>query len=171
MLSQDLDAVIIWTKNYKLSWNDFLGKNFRFKDNTAANSSLKLHFIPSYNNKGVYSYTIIPVFNRLTSWTISRSPELLNHEQTHFDILEIFARKIRKRFKEAKKNNACDYSYGIIFNSYKDSLDRYQERYDLATDYSLLHREQNFWNIIVAKELKKLDAFSIENLYGIKELN
>lgn len=115
MLSQDLDAVIIWTKNYKLSWNDFLGKNFRFKDNTAANSSLKLHFIPSYNNKGVYSYTIIPVFNRLTSWTISRSPELLNHEQTHFDILEIFARKIRKRFNPNYSSEPFHFIIGIHF--------------------------------------------------------
>lgn len=37
-ISQEKDSLIIWNKNNKLSWSDFLGKNYIYKDNIGANS-------------------------------------------------------------------------------------------------------------------------------------
>lgn len=41
--------------------------------------------------------------------------------------------------------------------------------YDFSTDYSLLSKKQEFWETIVAKKLEELNAYSMKNLYGIKE--
>lgn len=168
-ISQEKDSLIIWNKNNKLSWSDFLGKNYIYKDNIGANSSLELYNIQSFYNNKTHSYTIVPVFNRYHSFSLSKNEKLLKHEQVHFDILEIFARKIRQEFEELKKNNASHYLYSQVFNNYIDSLDVYQKMYDFSTDYSLLSKKQEFWETIVAKKLEELNAYSMKNLYGIKE--
>lgn len=173
VLSQNLDSIIIWNKNYKLSWDDFLGKKFVSKDYLAAYSFLELYYIPVYhkNKNNNYSYTIIPVFYKYKSSVIDRNSKLLEHEQIHFDIEEIFSRKIRKHFEILKNCNESEYNHRKIFNNYLDSLKNYQERYDLDTDHSLVKKKQEFWKAIVAIKLKELDSFSVENLYHIKKEN
>ncbi|MFO7673058.1 MAG: DUF922 domain-containing protein [Lutibacter sp.] len=171
VLSQNLDSTIIWTKNYKISWDDFLGKRLISKDNVAAKSVLELYYIPGYHKKGYYSYTIIPVFNKYKSSVTDRNIKLLEHEQIHFDILEIFSRKIRKQFEILKNCNESEYTHYKIFNNYLDSLKNYQERYDLETDHSLGEKKQEFWKKIVAIKLKELDSYSVENLYHVKKEN
>jgi len=169
--SQVKDSLIIWNKNYKLSWGDFLGDNLKIQnsEDIVAISSLEIINVISYRNNKIYSYTVIPVFNRFNSSSINNSLKLLEHEQIHFDIQEIFARKIRKKFEKLKVSKANYQSHYNIFNSYIDSLDIYQERYDLATDYSLLQNKQEYWGKIVAKKLRELDDYSVENFYKIKE--
>jgi len=171
VLSQNLDSIIIWTKNYKISWNDFLGKRLISKDNVAAKSFLELYYIPGYHKNGYYSYTIIPVFNKYKSSVLDRNIKLLEHEQIHFDILEIFSRKIRKQFEILKNFNESEYTHYKIFNNYLDSLKNYQERYDLDTDHSLVEKKQEFWKKIVAIKLKELDSYSVENFYYAKKEN
>ena len=169
--SQEKDSIIIWNKNYKLSWNDFSGKNYINKYNSSAISSLKLYYIQSYYKNKIHSYNVITLFYRYKSFSSSNSLNLLKHEQIHFDIHEIFARKIRKHFQLLKNQNSSEYTYNRIFTKYIDSLAIYQEKYDLDTDYSIIEKRQNFWNKIVAKKLQELDDYSIENLYKIKESN
>ncbi len=169
--SQEKDSLIIWNKDYKLSWNDFLGKTLKSKssNNVAAISSLGIINVISYRANQIYSYTIIPVFYRFNSSTINYSSKLLEHEQIHFDIQEIFARKIRGKFEELKMNKANYQTHYYIFNSYLDSLNIYQEQYDLDTEFSLIQKKQDFWKKIVAKKLNELDAYSAEKLYRIKK--
>jgi len=211
VLSQNLDSIVIWTENYKISWNDYLGKKFIIKENVAANSSsvLKfipgyhensyvatnssfvlhfipryhensyvaanssfvLHFIPGYHENSDNSYTIINVFYKYKSSVINRNYKLLEHEQIHFDIQEIFSRKIRKQFEVFKNCKVSEYTHREIFNNYLDSLSNYQEKYDLDTNYSLIKKKQEFWKAIVAKKLKELDLYSVGNLYHIKKEN
>jgi len=167
-ISQEKDTLIIWSENYKLSWKDFLGNNLDSKEDFAALSSLELRSCPSYYNSKIYNYVIISTFNRYNSISTCNNSHLLKHEQIHFDIQEIFARKIRKRFLDLKNNKSNDYLYFINFKNYKDSLDIYQEKYDKATNYSLNSIEQKYWENIVKLKLKELESYSLENLYNIK---
>ena len=171
VISQNLDSIIIWDKNYKISWDDFSGKKFISKDDVAAKSFSVLHYIPGYHKNSSYSYTIIPVFYKYKSSVTDRNSKLLEHEQIHFDIQEIFARKIRKQFEILKNCKKSEYTHRKIFNNYLDSLRNYQEKYDLDTDYSLVKKKQEFWKAIVAKKLKQLDSYSMGNLYHIKKEN
>ncbi len=171
VLSQNLDSIIIWNKNYKLTWDDFLGEKFLSNEDIAAKSFLELNYIPGYHKNSYYTYTIIPVFYKYKSSVLGRNSKLLEHEQIHFDIQEIFSRKIRKRFEILKNCNESEYTHYKIFNNYSDSLKNYQERYDLDTDHSLVKKKQEFWKAIVAIKLKELDSFSVENLYYVKKVN
>ena len=166
--SQEKDDLIIWSTKHKLSWNDFTGEP-NYKRRASAISFLEINNIIAYSNSEIYSYTIIPVFVKSKSSVKNKNQNLLEHEQIHFDIQEIFARKIRKHFQLLKKINACDYTYSDIYLKYGDSLFVYQNKYDLSTNYSSAQKNQEHWKEIAAKKLKKLDAFSVENLYGINE--
>lgn len=171
VLSQNLDSIIIWNENYKISWDDFLGEKFISKGGVAANSFFVLYYIPGYHKNSYYSYTIIPVFYKYKSSVTDRNSKLLEHEQIHFDVQEIFSRKIRKQFEILKNCKESEYTHRKIFNNYLDSLKNYQKKYDLDTDYSLDKKKQEFWKAIVAKKLKQLDSYSIGNLYHIKKEN
>ena len=67
-----------------------------------------------------------------------RDSQLLEHEQVHFDLTEIFARRIRKRFHELK--DACGEPGGA--DSVRDDIERInrdlqdtQRRYDRETGH------------------------------------
>jgi len=166
--AQEIDSLIIWDKNYKLRWGDFLGNRTIPMKNFSAISSLEIYLTTTYYKNEVLYYTVIPLFNRNKSVTRNFNDQLLEHERLHFDILELFARKIRKEFKLLEENNACENSYLEIFNEYRSSLWLYQNKYDIATKHSLNQKNQQIWNVKISKELNKLEAFSIENLYNVK---
>ena len=167
--AQEIDSLIIWDKNNKLSWDDFLGAP-NYNQRVTALSFLEIQLIRSYHNYEIYSYTIIPTFNRYRSFSKDKiSDNLLEHEQLHFDIQEIFARKIRKQFQQLKKDNACDISYIEVYNKYTLLLKKYQYKFDISTNYSSKKIKQQMWYTIILNKLNKLDLYSVENFYGIQK--
>jgi|EndMetStandDraft_5_1072996.scaffolds.fasta_scaffold94017_2 Bacterial protein of unknown function (DUF922) len=74
--------------------------------------------------------------------------QLLDHEQIHFDIAEVTARKIRARFAELK--NACEEAGGtdqigpMIVKADRE-LQEEQERYDRETGHGVNARVQDQW--------------------------
>ena len=91
---------IIWNQNYQLEWTDFKGKVDQKSDYGAITSS---GISTSYEfKKDSILFKVIAVFYKQDSWTKeSLQSELgLKHEQVHFDITEIAARRLRKRLRE-----------------------------------------------------------------------
>ncbi|WP_299528207.1 hypothetical protein [uncultured Lutibacter sp.] len=166
--AQKLDSLIIWDENYKLSWNDFSGTP-NYKKRITALSFLEMQLIRAYSNNEIYSYTIIPTFNRFHSYSKNKSSDnLLEHEQIHFDIQEIFARKLRKQFQKLKRNNACDISYIEVYNENNILLKKYQYKFDVLTDYSSNKDEQNTWKSLILIKLNELDSYNAKKHYGIR---
>jgi hypothetical protein len=101
-----------------LIWNDFLSNkkhlNGRFDSDlvkhTSAILSISIDFLPKeLSCKNVEDIIILPVVNRMKSFAILRSDEILKHEQIHFDIAELYARKMRKAIKGIlEKNYDCN---------------------------------------------------------------
>jgi len=104
------DEFILWTEDQKLTWDDYLGtpdkypKSFDLSDRkvrafTWGDMKIDSHFekAPSI----ICQYQIIKVnaigrFDKKQSWVkeeVLDSPDVLKHEQGHFDIMEVFARK------------------------------------------------------------------------------
>jgi len=112
------DSILIWNKNEMLIWNDFLSNkkhlNGRFDSDlvkhTSAILSISIDFLPKeLSCKNVEDIIILPVVNRMKSFAILRSDEILKHEQIHFDIAELYARKMRKAIKGIlEKNYDCN---------------------------------------------------------------
>jgi hypothetical protein len=85
------------------------------------------------------------------------SEQLLEHEQTHFDIAEIFARKIREHLSQI--TDACTRRGGTvplaaIVEEYQSELDDQQARYDRQTGFGTDPRTQWEWTSRTRRALK-----------------
>ncbi|HXJ99319.1 MAG TPA: hypothetical protein VNJ50_10760 [Gelidibacter sp.] len=156
------DTIISWNKNKKLRWEDFKGikDTINFTEFGAA-TDYSISLLPRNIKVDEYDkINAIALFYKKSSWAISESIGLLEHEQTHFDIAEIFARKIRKCFAEMKENGETDiYSYIEIAEDLGSQCPVYQKLYDLETGHGTIGLMQLKWNKKVAEELKELNAY------------
>ncbi len=168
--SQDINQPIVW-KDKKLSWSDFKEKpgydKYPYK---LAKTNWKLDVVINdtscSKDTNRVNIKITALFNPLQSWvrnpSISfRSLKLLVHEQLHFDIVELFARKMRKELLAATLTKT---NYKIQASKIRDRLFRklhtYQKNYDISTKYSNDDTEQSKWQERITNEIKSLDNFS-----------
>ncbi|MGB5507543.1 DUF922 domain-containing protein, partial [Robiginitalea sp.] len=89
-------------------------------------------------------------------------PELSNagvlmHEQLHFDITELYARKMRKILSERTFSGNVRGDVRQIFSKINRELKAFQDRYDLETDFSRNREAQQQWNKRIAEKLKESD--------------
>jgi regulator of sigma D len=108
--------------------------------------------------------TVTALFNTELSWMKEEAKGeayVLNHEQGHFDIFEIFARRCRKALTEAKlTNKTAAKKVSKIVEKNRQQAIKYQDKYDEQTQHSLKVAKQEEWNKKIAEELKELEAFS-----------
>lgn len=152
---------IIWNENKRLTYDDFKGPvpadKLDHKAITFSMIEIKFDQTAESVKANVFSY-----FQRDLSWMRNdwKNDYTLRHEQGHFDITEIHARKVRKKLSgmkisrkngKEKINKACK---KLVKQHHKA-----QEKYDNATSYSIREKNQKEWSAKIAKELKKLDAY------------
>lgn len=97
------------------------------------------------------------------------SESILMHEQKHFDIVELYARKLRKNIAGLKCSSVdvlktrADSLYAV----YDKEMDRYQDQYDEETDGSMNGDKQREWNRKIAEEIALLDMFE-QNTFTLR---
>jgi len=151
------DAIQWSTK--RLTWEDYLAKPAATDDAAAITSTgvgIEYHV---RNNE--LSYKITCMFSKTRSWGRYKSEYILKHEQGHFDITEIYARKLYKEMSEYEFNPKTFRSDldGIYRNVMKEKED-YQNLYDHETDYSRDKKKQAEWLERIAVELKDLADYA-----------
>ena len=78
---------------------------------------------------------------------------ILSHEQGHFDIAEIFARKLYKKMSEYKFNRRTyQKELNKIYQDILDEKEEIQNDYDRETNHSINKEKQAEW----LKKLKRL---------------
>lgn len=101
------------------------------------------------------------------SWVVDgkQDPELLKHEQGHYDVTALAAREFYKKLFTLNGTDAQDLQAQIkeLSESFKEKIDRTNERYDEQTDHSQRKAEQEKWNKAFAAEKQKGDG-SLDNL-------
>ncbi len=150
-----------WSPDYRIQWSDFKGKpeGWTYMDATTE-SGIVFSWTCDW---GGFHPEVYAIFDPVNSWVNPRnaSDHLLNHERAHFDITEIHARKLRKRFSEM--GNACRLGRRgideVAQEIYRDSA-LMQERYDKETNHSKNYRVQKEWLDKIAKELKALSKWA-----------
>ena len=154
--SQD---VIAWDSATKLTWADFAGKADRNSPyNAVTISGILFKINPGSDG---YSDSIIAVFYRFESWVKDRAAGALIHEQGHFDITEIFARKLRKRVQEfVPKRGDLGHQLRLLYDETESERDAMENLYDKETKHSIDAVRQAYWNGRIQKELKDLEKFS-----------
>ncbi|RYD54713.1 MAG: DUF922 domain-containing protein [Sphingobacteriales bacterium] len=152
-----------WTSSRKLVWDDFRGPvqhsmghdvaaatfcGIGFETNTisAANPELK---VVVYN-------TFYPTKSFVK--TGLEKPEILAHEQCHFDICELYTRKLRAKMSKVKVS--VETMKTTLRSLYKEVQQEYiqrQEMYEEETEHGIIGNEQARWEVMIAKELAATD--------------
>ncbi len=154
------DNKIFWKENTLLTWDDFKGKPDASSPYKALTKSVVTIDIKT---KGMEAFlTIQNYFDKNLSWTKDKSNAyLLSHEQTHFNIAEVWTRKFRQKIKgktfELK-------SFQRDLNDMHSEIHReskiIQMEYDKETEHSVNETNQQKWNKKINNELQELSAFS-----------
>jgi hypothetical protein len=150
---------IPWNASRKLSWSDFKGDPDPHSPNAALTSSnINIEF--GYNEEG-FQYSIKCSFDQNRSWVRIKTNDVLAHEQGHFDIAEIYARKLNKIMKAYRFNAK---TAGTDLNKlYEDAMKQHRQtqiQYDQETDYSRNKPHQEEWLKKITTDLKGLEAFA-----------
>ena len=150
--------LIEWNGDRRLTWNDFKGKVPVNAANAAlTNTAINVEF--GFSKKGM-TYSIKCRFDKNKSWVRVKNDLVLGHEQGHFDIAELHARKLNKALKEYKFNSktVSDDVNRIYENTMKDHH-QFQSEYDQQTDFSRKVEKQVEWLGKINNELKSLEAY------------
>ncbi len=158
-ISQKTDT-INWSPCYSLQWEDFEGvPDTTKKSFDAVSNPVVKYFLSS--TEDTFNIKVICFFVKSKSWARFKNNDyLLLHERGHFNIAELFARKLRKAFNEYKFNYQT-----IRTDIQKIFINNTKERaimdsiYDKETNYSKDNKKQEEWSSKIEKELNKLKEF------------
>jgi hypothetical protein len=142
------DTLVRWTPERILSWDDFQEISDSLK-NADAWISRGINFTCSDDQVMITKLEIFAFFIPEESMVRDTSKNLLDHEQTHFNISEYFVRLIRKQIQIFIDTSdaliTCNELYEI-FNAINSKEEEFQKKYDIETDYSKNEEKQKEWS-------------------------
>jgi|ERR1035437_2394416 hypothetical protein len=154
--------MFFWEKNVKLTWNNYKGSPNGNTEGLSAVTNYHIKTTSHYFGDSV-EYVIKCYLSMQASWVKKedQNDKVLHHEQGHFDIGEIFARKIRKAVSGfAFKMETLNKDYNTLFQNLMKECDTYDELYDSETNKSENAEKQKEWDQKIDKELKDLEGYS-----------
>jgi hypothetical protein len=148
-----------WSPDRKLTWADFGGRVYKPHGEEDAVAVTYCGFGFETNTVTISNKVQILVHNSFRkdiSWAMpsERTPEVLEHEQGHFDLCEIYTRKLRERFNDLhvtvyNLNTVLADAYKEISNEYKARQDEYETETQNGQD----RVQQKRWERIIRREL------------------
>lgn len=170
-LAQSIDAQVTrnealpWSAKRPLVWADF--RATPPSTSSAAAETAYTLFHGARCTRSRFEFLVVAAFRPKASWVRpavlkvpADSVRALRHEQTHFDIAELHARRMRRYFAEML--SPCQASTEQI----QSLADRFirderatQERYDAETNHSRETARQSAWDKDVAQQLQALNRF------------
>lgn len=151
------EETIEWEEGRPLGWDDYRLRVFKSNKGQLAITSVR-HSVRGYLNEEIPDFEVKVLFIKDASWTTDKDDSaLLAHEQLHFDIGELFRRKIVKRInglrKQGEKQKAI---YRYVIRKELSEFRIFSKSYDKATRHGNLKEEQEKWQRDVWEELKRL---------------
>lgn len=153
-----------WSESYKLSWSDFKDAPDKSTSAVAVTASgITFGFSVKKTDDRVISFTsqVHAHFYPEKSWYKKEQADLhvLGHEQLHFDITELYARKFRQQIDRVKVSNSVRSQLKKLHNTINKELSQMQNRYDSETDFSRNVEAQATWQAYITAELNKLSKY------------
>lgn len=157
------EPVISWEAGYRLSWEDFQGAVDPLRPIGVESVTQVIIDLRSRMENQQVQFTVSCLFEKNSSWTAStHSSYLLNHEQLHFDIAEVYARKLRKALADIKGLNHKNYEPRVreVYRKVLREHNDIQDQYDRETRHSQNKEKQAEWNEKVSLMLEQTAEFS-----------
>ena len=151
-------SVVTYRDYPSITWQDFRA-DVPLKTSHAASISTGMHYKWSCSyigNKINLEYDIQSELNRSLSWSKYKKEqkEILKHEQLHYDITELYTRKLRKAFSEyTPVIKTLKKDLEQIYNRVEQERQNTQDLYDKQTNHSINTKEQKKWEFNVASWL------------------
>ena len=147
--------VVEWSHDRKLKFEDFKLDSSAV-DTFGAGSCIQL--VPKHK---VYSdsmhYTVHNYFYKDSSWMKVHDTLLLKHEQGHFDINEVVARRFRKYFSNVNIDD--EKNIGIAEEKIYPQLLTLDSIYDAETNHGVDLEIQQKWNVKIQRMLDSLKDY------------
>lgn len=152
------EETIEWHPDHRLSWEDFRGDPVENSPAAAITASGISYYFSTYedhNGELGIRYTVTTHFYPEKSWYHPHLGDrvILSHEQLHFDIAELFARKMRAELASTRFTRNVKEEVREIYRKINEELAEFQRRYDDETDYSRDYEAQLIWNELIAQAL------------------
>jgi hypothetical protein len=148
------DRYITWSSTVSLTWDDFRGRpHLHSSVGAVTMSGISLSY---EGTDGSMVATVKATFDKEESWVNMKAADdhVLKHEQLHFDITELYARKLRAALKRVNPaTSRPDRVIERLFDRYSDESKVYQEMYDKETDHSRNVKQQAVWDERIRREL------------------
>ncbi len=149
---------ILWGQRL-IQWDDFKGRP-EMRGKYVASLSSSIQVAGRFVNRDSVVYEVKASMNTQKSWVAIKSDTLLQHERCHFDITEMYARKLRKemlkrRFSAATLNKEVS----KLFRKMNEERNQMQILYDEETNHSIHYQKQLAWEKKIAQALLELEGF------------
>jgi hypothetical protein len=146
-----------WIEHRRLSWEDFQGPVRANNEESAAATHCGIGFrINGMTQAGKPDVTVYNTFYTKKSWVRhdAKINSILEHEQGHFDLCEIFTRKLRNRVGDISLNTPdIKESLLAIFSEVNNEYEICQQAYEDETTHGTNIHEQKRWMEKISKEL------------------
>lgn len=149
---------IAWS-DMQLTWADFRGTPVPGSRHHAESHCVME--AQSEMENGNMVFEVVCYFIPERSWSRNtNSTDLLQHEQLHFDLAEVYTRELRKRLSRLQgSNRQIAQEFRQLFNQLNDELARAQQRYDQETRHGMYQQAQVRWENYVRQRLWELDNY------------
>ncbi len=153
-----------WNENRKLTWADFKGSVDPNSDAVALTASgITFGYSINRTNKRITGFkaTIESHFYPYKSWYVRGKADdyILGHEQLHFDITELYARKFREQVARLKVSQNVKQQLDVLYANINKALAETQNAYDTQSAHSMDPEMQKKWDQRIKEELKLLDRY------------
>jgi len=147
-----------WSATKPLTWSDFRGRPNPVADFVASTNS-GMSFTFSYtvrNGRRKINFEVKSYFYPNSSWYLKEdvSPYILKHEQTHFDISELHAQKLRNRLDIATFSENLKPEIEAIYRKVEEERKAMQDIFDKESDHSKNKVGEAKWERYIAQELE-----------------
>lgn len=148
---------IEWSESRPLSWKDYAFRTFRSGRQMAITSVR--HSVKGYQREEIPDFEVKVLFIYADSWTSDTTNlQLLEHEQLHFDIGELFRRKIEARIEGLRRDGEKQKAiYRYVIKKMLSEFRIFSSEYDKATRFGNLKGEQAKWKKEIWAEIKRLN--------------
>ncbi len=170
------DEFILWQENKKLKIQDFRADN---KDTIKVNrqqflgaiSAIRIEYSSFQRNKNsVPDFSIKTYFDPNESWMLLKNDYVLQHEQIHFDLTELYARKMRKSVESLRQKNVTNISiyrkkiqhWNVMKEKASNQFDADNQDYYIKIGQKILFQKnpkQEAWKKKVDRELFQYSLF------------
>lgn len=152
-----------WSESQPLTWQDFQGTPNGSADYVAStNSGMSFSYSYREDENGIkVSYEVNSNFYPKLSWFRPERVDayILKHEQTHFDITELHARKLRKQLAEFKFSRNTKAEVEALYQRMERQRQEMQHTFDRETNHSQIKDAEERWEAYVLRELKSYERW------------